>query len=210
MSAWSEPEMHDLAAQRADHRATARRGAHGPIGGPDRRRQGIGGVIGNAGQAHREQPLHHLRHLPLVGVAAAADRQLHLVRGRLVDGQPCLRRDEQRDAARLADGHRGLNVALEEEPLDRDHVGPVLADERAKSPVELHEPGPIGLGRCRPDDAGVDHAQPPALERHHTEAADGGAGVDAERDHAAILGARDQTTEASRASMRSAGMSKFA
>ncbi len=81
-----------------------------------------------------EEPLDHRRHLGLVGRAVAADRLLHLVRGRLVDRDVRLRGREQRDASRLADRHRRLHVALEEEALDPDALGPMLADERAAAP----------------------------------------------------------------------------
>ena len=117
--------------------------------------------------------------------------------------RPASRGGEQRDAASLADGHGGLHVALEEEPLDADAVRLVHGqelDERGVQAAQAVGIGPVGLG---PDHARIDHAQAAVVQRHHPESAAGGAWVDAERDHPLRI-------VASSCSIKASGRSKLA
>ena len=116
-----------IAAERADHPAADPRLGGRPVGAADRDRERVRGVVGNAASETPSRRSTMAATCCLVRRAVAADRLLHLVRRRLVDRDARLRRRQQRDAARLADGHRGLHVALEEEALDSHPLGPVLA-----------------------------------------------------------------------------------
>ena len=95
---------------------------------------------------------------------------------------------KERHAARLADRHRGLHVALEEEALDR-RSAPDGARRRSFAAPRAAGEGvpsrsPVRIGA---DAAGVHEAQRAGFELDHAEAADGGPGIDAERDHARMV-----------------------
>ena len=102
-----------------------------------------------------------------------------------------LRGGEERHAARLADRHRGLNVALEEEALDRDPLGTVLGDDRSQRRMQPAKALRVGILRIGADAAGIHEAQRTGFELDHAESADGGPGIDAERDHVRMVARAD-------------------
>ena len=97
------------------------------------------------------------------------------------------RGDEQRDRARLANGHGRLDVALEEEPLHGHAVGLMLRDESVQGRLELCQALGVRPGRQRSDNPGIDQPQAVGLEGDDTEPEGRGARIDANGDHGAIV-----------------------
>ena len=98
-----------------------------------------------------------------------------------------MRGDQQRHRACLTDGHGGLHVALEEQALDGDAVRVVLGNKTVEGGLELGEALRIGLRGPGSNHARVQQSQPIRLERDDAKPKRCGAGIDAERDHRAIL-----------------------
>ena len=116
------------------------------MGGADRDREGIGGIVGSWQLLHVEHQLHHPLDLALVGAAVASDGHLDLVRPIFEHGDAALGGREQDDAARLADGERSHDVAIEEEPLDAQEGRIVRSIQLDYSGVDLEQPLRKGLG----------------------------------------------------------------
>ena len=98
--------------------------------------------------------------------------------------------DQQSDGAGLAHGHRRLHVTLEEEALDGHAVRVMLRHQPVQRALELGQSLRVSFRRMRPHHPRVNQPQLVRLERHDTETEGCGAGVDAERDHRAIVPAR--------------------
>ena len=81
------------------------------MGVADRDRQSICG-IGPADRHARKLHLHHMVDLGLVGMADADHRLFDRIGGVFADRQPGLRRDQQRDAARLTQLQRATASLL--------------------------------------------------------------------------------------------------
>ena len=89
------------------------------------------------------------------------------------------------DAARLADGEGRARVDAEEDVLHGQRAGPVRVGSSPTRAWMTASRVPIGSARGRLDHATVERDQPPAAAGHHAVARVGGAGIDAEDDHAA-------------------------
>src|SRR5882672_1366412 len=138
----------------------------------------VGGV--RSGRAlQRQQPLHHLLHLLLGGVAVPDHRLLHLQRGVLGDRQAGEHRGADRGAARLAERKGRLRVGVDEYLLDRDHCRGMLGDH-AVQPLEDHLQPHRELARAGLDAAAGDVTQVVAARFDHAEARYLQARVDAE------------------------------
>ena len=92
----------------------------------------VGGVVGLGRRVQRQEPLHHLLHLPLFGVAVAADGLLDLGGRVLGEGQAVERGGEQHHAARLP---------------HRDGVGDVLAEEELLEAGRYIKADDVGQGK---------------------------------------------------------------
>ena len=92
----------------------------------DRDGERVGGVVGARRLVEGEDRLHHPLHLPLVGVAVAADRLLDPVR-RVLDALDAGgRRGDEHGAARLSDGERDAGVGADVRLLQGDGIRGVL------------------------------------------------------------------------------------
>jgi hypothetical protein len=93
------------------------------------------------------------------------------------------REAQQHHAARVSQLGGSLRVLVEEQALDRAHVGTVLTNHLRQLPFELHQAGGDGLGAVERDDPVRHVDQPVAGARHDPPAEAASTGVDAERDH---------------------------
>ena len=167
-------------AARAAAGADARDGAEAAraVGVADRAGEGVGGVEAGAG-VEGEEALHHVLDLLLVRLAVADHRLLDLQRGVFGHRQVAGHRAADHRAARLAEQQGGLRVDVDEDLLDRDHVGAVGIDDLAHA-VEQGLEAAGELAVLRPDAAAGDIAQLVAELVHQAEAGDAQPGVEAE------------------------------
>jgi len=101
----------------------------------------------------------------------------------LRDLQAVLGRSQKHDAARLPDGDRRRDIAVEEKLLDAHDVGLVLLDQGIKSIVELHEPiFHASLWTRRQSAVCVRH-EAASLRGHEAKAADRRARINAQSKH---------------------------
>ena len=95
----------------------------------DRNRQRVGGVARRRHLVEREDRLHHLPDLLLVGAAVAADRLLdpggRVLSARDADG----RRGDEHGSPRLPDGECDAGVCADERLLQRDRIRSVQGDQ---------------------------------------------------------------------------------
>ena len=107
-------------------------------------RKRVGGVCGGrAGEP--EEPLHHLLHLHLLRVTVADHGLLDLERGVLGDRQARVNGSADRSASRLAERERRGGIDVDEDFLQRDLLGAVLADDFSQSREDrLQAVGQIG------------------------------------------------------------------
>ena len=145
----------------------------------------IGRVVAVEGGAGEEHP-DHRPDLLLLGMAGADDGLLDLVRRVFGHRQPRLRRDEERDAPRLAELQRRRGVAVDEGLLDRRLVGRVGADHLGEPAVDREQPLRQLAVERRVDRAGGDEGERIAARRDDPPAGVAEAGIDAE--NANLLG----------------------
>ena len=89
--------------------------------------------------AHPEHKLDHSLDLLFIGRPVAGDSALDLVRCRLADRRSVLRCRQQHDPARLADAHRGLDIAREEESLHAHEIRLVELEQLDDQSVDGQE-----------------------------------------------------------------------
>src|SRR5882672_10707056 len=121
-----------IRASPLDSISARREAAQAPaVGVADGAGERVGGIRGGrAGEL--QQPLHHVLHLFLAGVAVADHRLLHLQRGVFRDWQARVDRGADRRAARLAERERRRGIDVDEDFLDGDLLRPVFADHLAQ------------------------------------------------------------------------------
>src|SRR5215212_10104138 len=139
----------------------------------------VGGVVARR-VGLRQKDTHHRLDLPLLGVPGADDRLLDEVGGIFRHRKPGERRDQERDAAGMAELQRRLRIAVDESLLDGDLVRGKVGDDCGKAVMELAQ----ALGERRllvRDDGPAGHeGKPRALDRDEPPAGAAKAGVDAE------------------------------
>ena len=195
--------------QPASLRAGCRRARRGRSPAPARRRRRPAA----AARRQPQQPGHHRRHLRLVGLPGAGDGRLDLARGvQSRPAAPARAPASTATAAGLRGAHHRPDVVLAEDPLDRDHVRPVLA-RPAPSSAAVEVQQPLRTGPRRP--VGADHVvrRPgcsgrPGDALDHADAAPGQPRVDTEHPHgpppAETPGPRDPETPRPRTVVRHA------
>jgi hypothetical protein len=136
----------------------------------------------------RQDGLHHLLHLLLLGAAVAADGLLH-ARGRILSALDAGVRGRDHDgSARLSDGERDAGVGADEGLLERDGIRTVLLDER-RDPVEDRLQAQLwALRRGGSPPPVVDGPEAPVSFVDDAEPARSRPWVDADDLHAATLG----------------------
>ncbi len=165
---------HGLLMRPADSRG---RGRPRP---PGRRRHRPGGAAPPA-----QDGLDHPLHLLLGRPAVAGHRDLDLVGAVFVHRQAVLRGGQQHHSPRLAHGERGLDVLVEEQPLDAHRVRTVLLDELASRAAWMMSSRAAAPGRGR---SGCSRGRGPeraALAQDDAVAGHRGPRVDAQDDHEA-------------------------
>jgi hypothetical protein len=103
--------------------------------------------------------------------------------GVLVDCESRIGAGEEDHAARMAEDERGADVARVEHVLHRHRLGPVSRDELAHAVTDVLQSLASGRSALRADHAAF-HELVRRARAHHAVAGDGGAGVDAEDQHA--------------------------
>ena len=138
--------------------------------------ESIGGIVGLRHGFEAKVETHHFLHLGLVSMAIAGNGHFDLVRSVLVNRHMVLFSDEQADAASFGDRDAGSDILFEKELFDGHDLGVVKIDNFVQRIVDVFETvGQRSAGRSR-NDAVIKSLVP----FDHAEAADAGAGVDAE------------------------------
>ena len=136
-------------SQRPDHARSNRARHERPCEMTQHERGSIGGV-GRVGRCREvEANLHQALHLRLRRGAIADDCLFHLVRRVLHDFAANRGSLGEREAARLADRHRGAHVHLKEDVLDDHDIWLHLRDEAGQLAAELGESLRQRIGRLR-------------------------------------------------------------
>ena len=136
-------------------------------------------VVGPGDGFQVQQAAGHIHHLPLLRLAVACHRQLHLGRRVLIQRDAALLSGAEDDAPAVGHGDAGGDVGVEEQLLDGDGVGLQLSDQVLHVRADLVQP--LGQGQARRGgDGPVGHHMDLSPVRRDEAEADGGkAGIDA-------------------------------
>ena len=138
--------------------------------------EGVGSIVGLGDGGEIKMEFDHSLDLRLVGLAVAADGLFDLVRGVFVDGEVVLFGNQETDAAGLGDRDAGGDVLLEEEFFNCHDVGVVCVNDFVERVINIFQAvGEWCVGR-----GGDDAVVKGLTTADDTEAADAGAGVNAE------------------------------
>src|SRR5690606_8471815 len=141
------------------------------------------GRVGRRGAIQRQQALYHHLHLLLGRAAGAHDGFLDLQRGVFMHGQLAVGQRAQGGAARLPEQQGGGGVGVEEDDLQRGHIGAGIARDLAEIVQDDLQALRQRQRRRHHDGAAGDVAQAHAFGIDHTEAGAAQAGIDAEDAH---------------------------
>ena len=138
----------------------------------------VGGVIRFGNGLQVQQTAGHFHDLPLLRLAVAHHRLLHLAGGVLVDGHAPALGGEQDHAPGLGHADARGDVVVEEQLLHRHGLGLELLQQQLHVIGNPEQPGGQRLPRRGGDGAALHQPLPAAVCLHQAEAHDGEAGVD--------------------------------